>query len=312
MSRPPITVPPADNDPPLLDRRSVRRAFGRAASSYDEAAVLHREVGARMGQRLALVRLDGRRLLDAGCGTGASLAALRQRFPGASLIALDSAFPMLAEARHRGSPTDSWLSALLGRSRGSEPPVRWVGGDIEALPLASRSIDLIWSNLALQWCSDPARAFEEFARVLRIGGLLMFSTLGPDTLKELRAAFAIADGLPHVHRFIDLHDLGDLLVARGFADPVMDMEMITVDYGSTASLYRDLRSTGAVNAATGRLRGLMGKERWARMDAALGAVSGKGAIPITWEIVYGHAWKAQPRTTPDGHSIVRVHPRSVR
>ena len=282
------------------DRRAVRRAFSRAAARYDDHAVLQREVGQRLDEHLEGIRIDAARVLDLGCGTGASFAALGARFPHARLIGIDIARPMLEQAAGR---TSWWRRKLR---LGAAPALACA--DAERLPFAAGSLDLVFSNLALQWC-DPARAFGEAARVLRAGGLFLFSTLGPDTLKELRAAFAAADDASHVNAFVDMHDLGDALVHAGFADPVMEMEVLTLEYGSIDRVVADLRAIGASNALPGRPRGLGGRGRWKRAEAAYERFRRDGVLPATYEVVYGHAWKTPPRTAPDGRSIMQFHPR---
>ncbi|MEO8976666.1 MAG: malonyl-ACP O-methyltransferase BioC [Casimicrobiaceae bacterium] len=290
-------MPPTD-DAHRLDRRAVRRAFSRAAATYDDVAVLQREVGKRMQQRLDYVKLAPRVIVDAGCGTGEAIAALAARYAGARLCAVDIAEPMLARARERAIPK-SWL----GRWRGASPAApAFVCADIAALPLRAGVAGLVWSSLALQWLDEPRQAFGEFARVLEVGGLLTFATFGPDTLRELRAAFD--DGHAHVSRFIDMHDLGDALVAAGFADPVMDMENITLTYATPRALLRELKGLGATNALAARSRGLLGKSAFARMQASLAALARDGRIGATFEVIYGHAWKAQPTHTPEGHAIL--------
>ncbi len=267
-----------------------------------------------MAERLAVVKLLPSALLDAGCGTGEAQAELAVRYPSAHRVALDVALPMLEIARARGREGSSALARLAegvhgGGAGGASPAC--VCADIVALPFAAEAYDLVWSNLALQWVNDLPRAFAEFRRVLRVGGLLSFTTFGPDTLKEVRAAFAGVDGHSHVSRFIDMHDIGDLLVHAGFADPVMDMEYVTLTYRDTVALTRDLRAIGATNATLGRPRGLMGRARWQRMLAALEATRRDGRIPATFEVIYGHAWKAAPRTTAEGLPIVRFERRKT-
>ena len=251
--------PPRAPDPFAIDPRAVRRHFARAAPTYDASAVLQREVGARMMERLDLVRLAPALILDAGCGTGEALPELAARYPQSRRVALDVALPMLDAARariHAGrSLVARLLSPLGGRIPGS-PSL--VCGDLAALPFAGGRFELVWSNLALQWVGDLPRAIGELHRVLEVGGFLAFTTFGPDTLKELRAAFAAVDGHPHVARFTDMHDIGDMLVQTGFADPVMQMEMLTLTYPDARSLARDLRAIGATNATVGRRRGLTG------------------------------------------------------
>jgi len=307
MTEPRFTPP----DPREVDARAVRRAFGRAASRYDEVAVLQREIGARMQSRLDYVKLEPAAILDAGCGTGAALGELQARYPGARIVALDLALPMLEVARARARTGRSayrrLLGPLLGR-RGAPAPA-FVCADIASLPFAGVAFDLVWSNLALQWVNDLPRAFAETRRVMRVGGLLSFTTFGPDTLKELATAFRRVDGYTHVSRFVDMHDLGDMLVHAGFADPVMDMEYVTVTYESPRALLAELRALGATNATRGRPRGLTGRGRIARLEATLEAMRREGRIPATFEVIYGHAWKGEPRRTADGLPVVRVERR---
>ncbi|HEX4885732.1 MAG TPA: malonyl-ACP O-methyltransferase BioC [Casimicrobiaceae bacterium] len=307
MTRPPDFTPP---DPRDVDPAAVKRAFGRAAATYDAAAVLQREVGTRLVGRLDVVRLEPARILDVGCGTGEATAQLVARYPDARVVGLDLALPMAQAARERLHRTRSLYRRLLAPlSRATGPSAHVVCADASMLPLAGVSIDLVFSNLALQWVNDLPRAFAEMRRVLRVGGLLTFTTFGPDTLKELRAAFARADGYTHVNRFVDMHDLGDMLVGAGFADPVMDMETLTVTYPSAQALMLDLKAIGATNATRGRPRGLTGRGRIARVVAQLEKRMQEGRLPATYEIVYGHAWKGEPKTTAAGLPIVKVERR---
>lgn len=286
---------------PQFDKRLLRQSFDRAARSYDAAAVLQHEVCRRMDERLDLIKLAPSRVLDAGSGTGNALAPLRARYPQAQVIALDLALGMLQTARDPRHA--SWWKSLL-RPAGPSP----LCGDIEALPLRAGSIDLAWSNLALQWVNDTECAFGEFYRVLAPGGLLMFSTFGPDTLKELRAAFASVDRYTHVSRFMDLHDIGDILVKRGFADPVMDMEPFTLTYGDVRALMHDLKAIGAHNVTHERPQGLTGRARLAAVSAEYEKLRRDGKLPATFEVVYGHAWKPQPRMTTSGKRIIDIKP----
>jgi malonyl-CoA O-methyltransferase len=292
-------------DPREVDPAAVRRAFGRAARTYDAAAVLQREVGTRMAARLDYVKLAPEAILDAGCGTGEALGELRIRYPGARIVALDLALPMVAAARERERKGRSVLGRLLPAALSGARPSQFICGDINALPLPGVTFDLAWSNLALQWVNDLPRAFGEFRRVLKVGGLLTFATFGPDTLREVRHAFARADGFTHTNRFVDMHDLGDMLVESGFADPVMDMEQVTMTYANPEALLRELKSLGATNATRGRAHGLTGRRRWQKMLASLDAMRRDGRLPATFEVVYGHAWKGESRHTPEGHPIVR-------
>ncbi len=299
-------TPTPPRDPREVDARAVRRAFGRAAATYDAAAVLQREVGARMAARLDVVRLEPTTILDAGCGTGEAIAGLGLRFPATRVIALDLALPMASAARARVRSGRSLLQRLL-RWRADEGSTNpgFVCGDINALPFGAAAFELVWSNLALQWVNDLPGAFGELRRVLRVGGLLSFTTFGPDTLREVRAAFAAVDGHPHTNRFADMHDIGDMLVHAGFADPVIDMETIILTYGDARAMLADLKAIGATNATRGRGRGLMGKARLAQALAGLDALARDGRIPATFEVIYGHAWKVEAVRTPDGLPIVR-------
>ena len=294
--------------PDVIDTRAVRRHFARAVASYDAAAVLQREVGSRLAARLDVVRLAPRRILDAGCGTGEGLIALSRRYPAAQCVALDLALPMLECARARTGGRGTLGERLRARfTAGPSTTPAFACGDVAALPFAGATFDLVWSNLALQWVADPQRAFAGLLRVIGEGGLLAFTTFGPDTLRELRGVFAAVDGQPHVSRFVDLHDLGDMLVAAGFSDPVMEMERFTLTYPDAPAFLRDLKAIGATNAAAGRARGLMGRRRWARVQEGLDAVrreSPDGRLPATYEVIYGHAWKAPATTTADGRAIV--------
>ena len=285
----------------LPDKRHVRRSFERAARGYDEAAVLQREIGERLLAHLDPIRLEPRRVVDVGCGTGAQLGALRTRFPQAALLGLDLAPAMLQRSRER---LPWWRRAL-----GAGPAL--VCADAERLPLAAASVELVFSNLTLQWCRHTA-VFDEASRVLATGGLLLFSTFGPDTLKELRAAFAGVDDRAHVNAFVDMHDLGDALVASGFADPVMEMETITVEYRDVKAVARDLKAIGAHNVLPGRPRGLSGRGRWKRMEERYEAARRDGVLPATFEVIYGHAWKVAARRTADGRHVVDFHPRGSR
>ena len=278
-----------------LDKRQVRRSFERAADRYDAAAVLQHEVCRRMLERLVYIRVTPAVILDAGSGTGNALAPLMQRYPGTPLVAIDLALAMLKLGRGR---LRWWQNLPVFR-----PPLHAVCADIERLPLAEASIGLAWSNLALQWVNDLPRTFAELYRVLDAGGLLMFSTFGPDTLKELRRAYEGTDGRTHVSRFVDMHDIGDMLVHCGYADPVVDMEPFTLTYETVRALMLDLKAIGAHNATHGRPGRLSGKALLAAVTRNYEAFRRNGKLPATFEVVYGHAWKPRPRTSPTGHRV---------
>jgi malonyl-CoA O-methyltransferase len=270
--------------PSAFDKQRVRRAFARAAVDYDAAAVLQREVGARMMERLDVVRLEPQLVLDAGAGTGEQAEGLMRRYRRARVVALDFALPMVRRARERGR----WLRRPA-----------CLCGDLEHLPLAAGSVDLVYSNLALQWVNDLEATFRECLRVLRPGGLFVFTTFGPDTLMELRAAWAQADPQHvHVSPFLDMHDVGDALVRARFADPVMDVETLRLTYEAIDGVMRDLKAIGAANAAQGRFRAMTGKGRMAAVREAYEVFrGGDGRLPATYEVVYGHAWAPEQRST---------------
>lgn len=267
-------------DPFALDTGRVRASFDTAAGAYDAVAVVQAEVRRRLLERLQLFQIRPRRILDAGCGTGHGARALLQHYRGAGVVALDLA-PGMLQATRRRRP---WLRRL-----------DTVCADAAAIPLADASVDFVFSNLMLQWCNAPDCVFAEFRRVLRPGGLVLFTSFGPDTLKELRAAWRVADGHTHVNRFIDMHDLGDALVRAGLQAPVMDMEHLTLTYPDVRSLMRDLRTMGASNATLGRRRGLTGRRRIAQVEAHYESLRTGGRLPATWEVVYGHAWAGARR-----------------
>lgn len=281
----------------LIDKHEVRRAFSRAAHKYDAEAVLQREVCSRMLERLDYIKAQPQRVLDAGCGTGRGTHQLAQRYPAAQVVALDIALGMLHEAREK----TSWWRKLFGSNK-----LGYLCADIESLPLAANSVELVWSNLTIQWCNDLPGTFRELHRVLKPDGLLMFSTFGPDTLKELRTAFHNVDGHSHVNRFADMHDLGDMLLDAGFADPVLDVEVITLTYDDVRAAMRDLKNIGAHNATAGRSQGMMGKAAWQKVQQNYERLRRDGKLPATFEIVYGHAWRAQPKQAADGRTIVRT------
>ena len=267
------------------------------AASYGEADFFAREVDRRMQERLDYVKVEPKRILDLGCSRGGSFSGLAGRYPAADLIGLDISPAMLAPDQVPRAAWQRWLG--LGRSNG---PQR-VLADAAKLPLKARSTGLVWSNLLLHWLDDPLPALAEAHRVLDVGGLLMFSALGPDSLKELRSVFA--DGYSHTQRFIDMHDLGDMLVGCGFADPVMDMEVITLTYDDLDTLFAELRAAGSGCAMKARRHGLTGRAAWQSARTAYEALRRAGKLSATFEVVYGHAWKAEPKQVPDGRAIVR-------
>ena len=288
---------------PAIDKKEVARAFGRAAASYDAHAILQREVMMRLDERLELMSVKPNRIVDAGCGTGLGLRLLQARYPGADLVGLDLALPMLQVAREQAQ--GQGLTAFFRRLLPSASRQAHVCADIERLPFRSSSIDLVWSSLALQWASEPEAAFRELYRAIAPHGLLLFATFGPDTMKELRQAFAQVDGGSHVSRFLDMHDIGDMLVHAGFQHPVMEMEMLTLTYADLKSLMQDLKGIGAHNAATDRARGMMGKSAWKMLEQSYEVFRKDGRLPASYEVIYGHAWAGDKTRLEDGRQIIQ-------
>jgi malonyl-CoA O-methyltransferase len=302
-------------EPFYADRAALKRNFSRAAATFAQGDALHREIASRMLERLGYIKVDPARVLDAGSATGGALAGLQQQYPKAQLLALDLAWPMLRAAVPQAAPWHARVAASLLKK--TQPP-QGVQADMGKLPFRNAAFELVWSNLALHWLDDPEPMIREAQRTLAVNGLFMFSALGPDTLIELREAFADAGVTPaqkaawHVKRFIDLHDIGDVLVGAGFTTPVMDMEKITLTYESLDGLFADLRNTGSLNAMLGRPRGLLGKATLARVKQAYEARRAKRSdarLPATFEVIYGHAWKGAPKKTSGGDAIVNFVPR---
>jgi malonyl-CoA O-methyltransferase len=273
-----------------LDVPRVRRGFDRAATTYDAAAVLQAEVRDSLLKRLDLMTLTPRIAVDAGAGTGHGSRALIRRYPKALVIAVDFSQRMLQVAGRQ----PFWLRRF---SR--------VCADAERLPFADGSVELILSNLMLQWC-DPDAAFAEFRRVLAPNGLLSFTTFGPDTLRELRSAWSAVDSHSHVNQFLDMHDLGDALVRGGFAAPVLDVERYTLTYLDLRRVAADLKATGGRNATRGRPKGLTGRRQLAAVQTAYECFRQDGRLPATYEVVFGHAWMPAADTRRTGSDAASV------
>jgi len=273
---------------PLPEYKAVQLAFDRFAGIYDEHAALEQEVGLRLLERLEFHRLAPQRILDLGCGTGRTSAALKARFRKAQVIGLDSSRMMLAQLQRR--------SALLR-------PLRAVCADFTALPLPDRSSELIISNLALQWSTDLESLFAEIRRVLAPGGMLLFSTLGPESFRELRTALADCDAPESGRELADILDIGNALVAAGFQEPVMDAERITLNYPDSRALVKELEATGSalLLSAKHNLAEIVD-----RLDTAYQRLRIDGRFPVSYEIVYGAAFgpgEGQPRKTAQGDVV---------
>ncbi len=276
-----------------LDRRAVRRAFSAAGHDYDNFAVLQAEVRQRLLERLTLFKLQPAVVLDLGSGTAASSNALHQHYPQALVVAMDAALGMLQHAKSLR---------------------RWFGGksfhrvcaDAYHMPYKSASIDLIFSNLMLQWCDPPDAVFAEVRRVLKPDGVFIFSTFGPDTLTELRDAWGKVDQHTHVNRFIDMHDVGDAMMRAGLSEPVLDVERFTLTYPDVLTLMRELKAIGAHNVTRGRRHGLTGRAALNQMIHHYEQYRYDDVLPASYEVVYGQAWgsvAASSSAIGDRHEI---------
>jgi malonyl-CoA O-methyltransferase len=285
-----------------LDPKAVRRQFERRPGRQPGDDFVARELERALLQRLEPVRLEPSVVLDAGCGQGAGLLALKKRYPQAQLIGVDFASSRLASAQALLTPQSSGFLARW-RSRRASPLAGLVAADLAALPLAPSSVDLIWSNLALHWFSDPEKVLAQWYQVIRPGGLLTFSCLGVDTLAGLRSV-----GARFMH-FADMHDLGDALVHAGFAEPVMDVERMAVTWREAGAALRDLHALGG-NALPTRFKGLLtGRQRARWLDALEGLRGSDGLIRLELELVFGHAWCGPQKRLPAGLAPVRMVPR---
>ena len=279
----------------FLDPFKTRSGFDRAAQTYDDAALIQREIGDRLVERLDYVRLNPQRVLDLGCGTGKISQALLNRYPKAEVIGVDLALSMVKTTQ---------------QSAGDSSQLSGICADVQQLPFQDECAELLISNLMLQWCNDLLAVFQECVRVLRPQGLFTFTTFGPDTLYELRNSWGQIDGYTHASQFVDMHDVGDTLLAAGFRDPVMDREVITVTYPAVKGLLQDLKAIGANNATLGRNRGLTGKQRLQAFYQAYEAYQLEdGLYPATYEVIYGHAWAPpiKPSAKPERFIPIRAY-----
>jgi len=291
-------LPTHPTDQHLIDRLAARRSFSAASSEYDRVAVLQSEVRSRLLERLDLIKLTPAVVLDLGCGTGPASRALQQRYPQAHIVAMDAAFGMLQYSAKQRSLLQRVFSKDVSR----------VCADAFRLPLKTASVDIAFSNLMLQWCDPPDVVFDELRRVLKPDGMLLFSSFGPDTLRELRNAWASVDSHTHVNRFIDMHDLGDAMMRAGLVEPVLDVERFTLTYADVMTLMRELKAIGAHNVTAGRRHSLTGRNALKQMIAAYEAQRRDGSLPASYEVVYGQAWgNDRPlKNPPDLYDEVRV------
>ncbi len=278
----------------MLDKNSTRLHFERATDSYDASAVLQREIAKRLGERLDYIKHFPKAALDIGSGTGFITEDLLKRYPKASIIALDIALGMAQKSKSKGN----WRHK-----------VKAICADAEQLPLKPESMDLIVSNLMLQWANDLKQTFSGFHSVLAPNGLLLFSTFGPETLIEMRESWAKVDAQAHTSEFADMHEVGDALLQAGFINPVTDMEMITMTYANPSQLMRDIKNIGASNAAQKRSKGLMGKQKLQAFEKAYEKFkTPDGLYPATWEIIYGHAWVGEGIKMDSYEQVIPIQP----
>ena len=268
----------------------ICKAFNKQASTYEKAARLQAETGQRLFERLQYFNIQPRRILDLGCGTGYFSQQLKQRFPKAQIVSCDLSAKMLEQVRtkHR------WLN-------------KWplVQADMQQLPFASQSFDLIFSNQVIHWAESMPSLFSELYRVLNHQGCILFSTLGPDTFSELRNSFSAIDDYAHVNDFLDMHDIGDGMLQANFLDPVVDMEKLSVHFKSLTDLVRSLKDQGVKNIHSKRRRGLMTPRQWQSLTHAFESMKTEdGRYPLSYEVVYGHAWKNADRGIQRGNETV--------
>jgi malonyl-CoA O-methyltransferase len=293
-----------------IDLQLVRQLFSRQ-NRVEPSNFLRREIAGRMRDKLELIKIKPQRVLDAGCGEGADLAQLQDYFPDVHMLGVDASFAMLASGMQKQYETKSSVGRFLGKlfasNSGSGSHSGIACADFSRLPLPSNSVDLIWSNLALHWHPQADLVFAEWRRVLRTDGVMTFSCFGPDTLLELRQAFSAIDQFPHTLPFVDMHDFGDMLVNCGLSTPVMDMEKLTLTYDSVDKLFADVRALGG-NPLLTRRQGLLGKNAYRQLRAELEKTRNQdGRIPLTFEVIYGHAFKPIPQKLASGESIVHMN-----
>jgi malonyl-CoA O-methyltransferase len=278
---------------PLRPTCFLRNNFNRAASTYNHCALLSQEIGQRLDECLAFMRINPQRILDLGAATGYTSGLLAKRYPVAQVIAVDFAQQMLLH---------------IPKSSASKTHLQRICADAEKLPFMAHSFDLIVSNLMLPWCFDLPPIFQQVSQALKPGGLFLFSTFGPDTLYELGVSWAAVDDMPHVHPCYDLHDMGDIMLKAGLVDPVINQEILTLSYKSPQALFADLKGTGSQNMLHQQRPGLTGKTRWQQFLRNYQEYrDDNGRIPAKFEIVYGHAWRST-RTVATGNTVlVPIH-----
>lgn len=268
-----------------MNKRLIQRQFNSAASTYDKYAYVQTEIAQRLLSHFDGILIDPEVILDLGTSTGTTASLLRQQFPEADVIGVDFAEGLLKQSQRPGSA---------------------ICADAEALPFKDASMDCVASNLMLQWC-DISKVFNEVQRILKPNGLWIFSTLGPDSMFEIKQSWASVDDHHHANDFLDLHDVGDALVKSKLIEPVMEMEPLTLHYHSLKALMQDIRGIGAQNRHPQQSTGLMGKQRWQAFTSAFDQFKVDNAYPLTYEVIYGHAWKAEPSQTVTQNAQGEAH-----
>ena len=277
-----------------FSKQKIRASFNKAADGYDAAAIVQQEVCCRLLERLEYIKAKPLMILDIGSGTGQGTSGLARQYPDALIISMDLAENMLKKSRQRlaeeikTSGMFTQLKNVLGGGR--KKNITQVCADAEYLPFADASIDLIFSNLTIQWCFDLKVLFNEFRRVLKPGGFMLFTTFGSDTLKELKASWANVSDKIHVNNFVDIHDIGDALYNVKAENPVMDSEKIILNYQNIKQILLEIKAVGAHNQNSGRAKGLTGKSRLQAMYKAYENFKTEQGYPVTYEVIYGHAW----------------------
>lgn len=272
----------------IFNLSHLKRRFARAAPEFDRADFVHRTTFAGIAERLAPVAMQPKTIIDLGSATGSGSRQLAKMYRGSRIISMDISLPML----HQGRTKRSWLGKISA-----------VQGSAVQIPLRDGSADLVVANLLLPWIDDLASCCREISRVLRKDGLFVLATLGPDSLEEIRAAWALQDSTAHVLSFLDMHDIGDLLVRSGMRDPVLDVDHLDVTYRDTTSLYRDLTRAGARNTLSARRKSLTGKQRFGQMERALLEHANDGPLSLGLELVYAHAWGGGPVMPPGEYRL---------
>ncbi|WP_058440135.1 malonyl-ACP O-methyltransferase BioC [Legionella brunensis] len=265
----------------------ICNTFNKHATEYEQAAKIQNEIGQRLFERLDYLKINPRYILDLGCGPGLFTLQLKKKYPDAEIIGLDIAKNMLIEAKKK----QGWW-----RNKWS-----LINGDMTSLPFATGTFDLIFANQTIHWTQPLSQVIRELNRVMNNQGCLMFSTLGPDTFKELKQAWLAADNYAHTNEFSDMHDVGDCLLKERFLDPVVDMELLTVHYDNLKKLLTNLKAQGVRNINQKRNEGLTGKHSWQIFEEAYQVLRTKGGkYPLTYEVVYGHAWKGEQHLVDGG------------